>query len=68
MTNLNEIVVESPRISSKDKVIYKDKFPKSLYEYYTNGYKVSDIEIKMDLFIALLLRKSITMMLLILLM
>ena len=44
MTNLNEIVVESPRISSKDKVIYKDKFPKSLYEYYTNGYKVSDIE------------------------
>ena len=24
MTNLNEIVVESPRISSKDKVIYKD--------------------------------------------
>ena len=44
MTNLKEIVVESPRISSKDKVIYKDKLPRSLYEYYTNGYKVSDIE------------------------
>ena len=43
MANPIQGVVESPRISANDRVIYKDKLPKSLYEYHVNGYTEKDI-------------------------
>ena len=43
MANPIQVVVESPRISANDRVIYKDKLPKSLYEYHVNGYTEKDI-------------------------
>jgi len=43
MHNPVQVVMETPRISANDRVIYKDKLPKSLYEYYVNGYSEKDI-------------------------
>ena len=40
---MTDLVLESPRISSTDTVIYTDRVPKNMYEYFLNGYKESDI-------------------------
>ena len=47
------INMEASRISSDDKVIYTDKTPKSLFEYYLNHYTEKDVQtivenLKMD--------------------
>ena len=39
-----QVVFESPRIASSDTVIYTDRIPKNMYEYFINGYKEADIE------------------------
>ena len=40
---MTEIVLESPRISSTQTVIYTDRVPVNMYEYFLNGYKEADI-------------------------
>lgn len=41
---MSDILLESPRISSTDAVIYTDRTPKNMYEYFLNGYKVEDLQ------------------------
>ena len=40
---MTDIVLESPRISSTQTVIYTDRVPTNMYEYFLNGYKEADI-------------------------
>ena len=43
VNNLHETLFEASRLSITDKVIFTDKTPKSLFEYYINGYTEKDI-------------------------
>ena len=45
---MTDIILESPRISSTDTVIYTDRIPKNMYEYFLNGYKETDIRKLID--------------------
>ena len=40
---MTDVVLESPRISSTQTVIYTDRVPTNMYEYFLNGYKEADI-------------------------
>ena len=45
---MTDLVLESPRISSTQPVIYTDRAPVNMYEYFLNGYKESDVRKLID--------------------
>jgi len=45
---MTDLVLESPRISSTQPVIYTDRAPVNMYEYFLNGYKENDVRKLID--------------------
>ena len=46
--SFNKPLVEASRVSTTERIIFTDKTPKSLFEYFINGYTEKDIQVLID--------------------